>query len=433
MNYLRLPAGGLYRVFGYNEFTGQVEFLRPAPWHQGKMPLGGEKPGGGSGGMIQDHDIIMLKNYLVAKSGFEMSTATITEAVTATAHAHGCRFHPVREYLDSVIGTWDGVKRVDTWLHDYAGVSDTAYSRAVARKTLCAAVRRIYQPGCKFDHILVLEGPQGVGKSRLVAALAGKWSADFSVDPSNKDTVDAMQGKWIVELAEMSVLMSKRVEGAALKAFITRESDRVRQAYGRLTREFPRQCLFIGTINPDADGGYLTDTTGNRRFWPVEVGGRIDIDGLKAVRNQLFAEVMDQYSKEPLYMKEETQESDARVVVASRHAEDPWLEPIAAWLETPPSSISGPLAPRIFVTPLEVFSESLGGLSKQIARRDTVRIANVMRDLGWAPGTKRMDGGRVVRGYHAPGHHPVESNRGKKAPAPIPAPAADESPLDGLI
>lgn len=431
MNYLKLPNGGLYRVFGYNEFTGQVEFLNPAPWHHGKLPAGGT---GGSGGMIQDHDIALLKGYLVARFGFEMNTGPLVEAVTNIAHAPGVKFHPVREYLDSLKGKWDGVARVDKWLSTYVGAPDSAYTRAVGRKVLCAAIRRIYKPGTKFDHILVLEGPQNAGKSQLVKALAGKWSADFSIDPSNKDTVDAMQGKWIVEMAEMSVL--NRAEMAALKAFITRDTDRVRQAYGRLTREFPRQCIFIGTINPEADGAYLTDATGNRRFWPVETGERIDFAGVRRDRNQLFAEALELAEKENIFMDDLGLENEAKLVVAGRHAEDPWTERIDAWLHDPVPGL-GSGSGREFVTAREIYIDALGGIDKQITRRDAVRIANVMRAAGWVAHVKWRDG-RPVRGYVVAGAA-AKKAVAPKSPAPAaaepksPAPAAAADALDGLI
>lgn len=418
MNYMKMPRtdGGLWKVFGFNDFTGQVEFLNPAPWHRGKLPHGGT---GGSGGMIQDHDLKLLKGYLVSKFGLEMPIGAIEEAVTNVAHMAGCRFHPVREYLDSLKGTWDGKPRIDTWLIDYAGVKDTPYTRAVARKTLCAAVKRIYHPGCKFDHILVLEGAQAAGKSQLVEALAGRWSADFSIDPSNKDTVDAMQGKWIVEMAEMSVL--NRAEMAALKAFITRRIDRVRQAYGRLTREFPRQSIFIGSINPEGDGSYLTDSTGNRRFWPVEAADRIDFAGIRRDRNQLFAEAIVKAENEVIYMENEDLAAEARAEVSERHAEDPWTERIAAWLREA-TGVNG--AQKSFVTAREIFVDALGGVDKNFARRDMVRIANVMRAQGWTAGVHR-EGEVVVRGYLAPGRE----KRGKKAATVAPAPDS----LDGLL
>lgn len=397
LNYLRLPGGGLDNMFGYNQFTEQVEFVNPAPWHFGHMP---------SIPTVHDDDLKMLKGYLATKHGFEMPVFNIEEAVTITARRH--KFHPVREYLKSL--KWDGVKRLDYWLKDYLGVEDNAYTRACARKTLCAAVMRIMKPGVKFDHVLVLEGAQDIGKSSVCLILAGKWGGDFPIDPHSKDTVDLMQGTWIVELAELEVF--KRTEMDALKAFITRTHDKARLAYGRRSKEFPRQSIFIASKNPSADGTYLIDETGNRRWWPVAClpnGGQVDFTGLKKARNQLFAEAMNaaQGPKgEPLYMESQNLKTEAKKVVDLRHAQHPWTEPIARWLEGI-TRVAG--AKRDFLTGNEIFTDAMGGVDRVYDRKSAISIARVMRDLGWAAGTKRMglEGNeRMVRGYIAPRLNP---------------------------
>ena len=413
LNYMKLPQGGLYKVFGYNEFTGQVEFINPAPWHRGHLSAAAR--------IVQDHDLKMLKGHLAVKHGFEATIGNIEEAISVTAHNN--RFHPVREYLDGLKGTWDGKPRLTRWLETYAGAADSQYVRAAGRKTLCAAVKRIYHPGCVFHHVLVLEGAQGIGKSQLVKALAGEWAADFTIDPHNKDTVDAMQGKWIVELAEMSVL--RKTEMSALKAFISRDGDRVRQAYGRLTREFPRQCIFIGSINPEADGKYLSDATGNRRFWPIECGGKVDWMAVKRDRNQLFAEAIDAIEKgETIYMDSANLEAEARAEVSKRHAEDPWTEKIEAWLHDPIPGMGSGIG-RDFVTSREVFLDALGGIDKQLSRRDVVRISGVLVAFGWKSGLKWKDG-RPVRGYFSPSHVPPRKKENENE-------NENENELDGLI
>lgn len=407
LNYLRLPSGGLKGVFGFNEFTGQVEFIAPAPWHKGAMP---KSP------LVQDKDLKLLKGYLAVKHGFEMNIGNIEEAITVVSHTH--RFHPVRRYLSGL--KWDGKPRIDQWLQTYAGAIDNNYVRAIGRKTLVAAVMRVLHPGCKFDHVLTLEGPQDAGKSMLCAALGGEWSADFSVDPQAVDTVAAMQGKWFIELAELSVL--RRTERNALKAFITRTTDKVRVAYGRLHQEYPRQSIFLGSINPEADNAYLEDPSGNRRWWPVEVGGRIDFKGVRRDRDQLFAEavVVAKEGKENLFMDSDELKGEANAVVAARHAEDPWTERISAWLFDPlPKSANGlPAKKRDFVTSRDIFIEAMGGIDKQLARREEIRIANVMRALKWKASVRWIDG-RSVRGY-----------------APLGTPAAgkkEDVDMEGLI
>lgn len=390
LNQLRRSDGGIYRIFGYNEFTNRVEFINPAPWHKGILPicLG-----------VGDDDLKLLKEFLSVKLGQEVTISVLEEAVLVVSK--DIRFHPVREYLESL--TWDKTPRLETWLRDFCGADDTAYVRACAKKTLCAAVMRVMRPGCKFDHVLLLEGEQGIGKSAVCRILGGKWAGDFSVDPHNKDTVQLMQGHWIIELAELEV--ATKADGDALKAFLTRQVDKVRPAYGRMFREFPRQNIFIGTKNPGADGEYLKDDTGNRRWWPVVLHprietGRIDYLRLKEMRNQLFAEAVHWVSRdgngnekggEALYMDTPKLAAEAREVALTRQTKDPWGDIVLEWL----CRLSDD---RNFITAKEIYLDCLGGNSKQFGRREAMRIAGAMRSAGWKSTTKR-DGDKVFRGY----------------------------------
>lgn len=398
LNYLRLPTGGLRGIFGYNEFTGQIEFLSPAPWHRGKMP---------GAIAVNDNDLKLLKGYLAVKHNYEMHVQALEEAVTNVAFVH--RFHPVRKYLNNL--KWDGKPRVNTWLTDHAGVEDTPYTQACARKILCAAVMRVFCPGCEFHHVLVLEGAQDIGKSSICKILGGEWAADFSVDPSNKDTVQAMQGKWIIELAELE--WSRRTENEAIKAFLTRPSDRIRVAYGRLTSEFPRQSIFIASKNPGPDGTYLKDDTGNRRWWPVRCNPKrngkgirqVNFRDLKEIRDQLFAEAMHlvKTKGEHLFMETSELKKAAKDIAALRHAEHEWTEPISLWIDTLKP-------PRSFLTSREIFIDCLHGVDTQLNRRVTMGIASVMRTLEWEPGLKRR-GVHIVRGYVRNGAKTEEPER----------------------
>jgi len=384
LNYLRSPSYGLQKLVGYNEFTGRYEFQIPAPWHRGRMP---------HNAAVSDHDLKLLKGYLVARCGIESAISTIEEAVANVAHDN--RFHPVREYLEGLEGEWDGKPRLSMWLHDFVGVDNTAYTQACARKTICAAVMRIMKPGIKFDHVLVLEGAQDIGKSSVCKILGGEWSADFTVDPHNKDTIQLMQGKWIIELAELE--MTRRSDTEAIKAFLSRDTDTARLAYGRLTSEFPRQSIFIASKNPQADGTYLKDDTGNRRWWPVEChpkGGQVDFKGLKAARNQIFAEAVAliKTKGEKLYMETKSLKKDAKAVVDLRRAAPMWMETISAWLWK--------LAPedRGFVTTRQVYTLAIGGIDISMNRKHELQIADAMRGLGYVSKTCRVNG-KVLRGY----------------------------------
>jgi putative DNA primase/helicase len=218
-------------------------------------------------------------------------------------------YHPIREYL-SELPAWDGVKRVDTLLIDYLGAEDNAYVRAVTRKTLCAAVCRVMHPGCKFDSMLVLNGPQGIGKSTLIAKLAGEWFSDSLnlSDTKDKTAAEKLQGYWILEIGELAGLRKAEVE--TLRSFLTRQNDIYRAAFGRRTTPHPRQCVFFGTTN--AETGYLRDTTGNRRFWPVKTPGsknKHPWDLTEEDIKQIWAEALE-YAEagEKLYLEPELQD-----------------------------------------------------------------------------------------------------------------------------
>ena len=179
-------------------------------------------------------------------------------------------YHPIRDYL-SALPEWDRTPRIETLLIDYLGAPDNRYVRAVTRKTLCAAVKRVLQPGVKFDTMLVLNGPQGVGKSTLIAKLGGEWFNDsLSLnDTKDKTAAEKLQGFWIMEIGELAGLRKAEVE--TLRSFLSRQNDIYRASFGKRATPHLRQCVFFGTTNEES--GYLRDTTGNRRFWPVKTPG----------------------------------------------------------------------------------------------------------------------------------------------------------------
>lgn len=384
INYLKSPNTGISGLFSYNEFTTEMEFSNPAPWHRGKLPFSVA---------LTDADIKLIKAHLASRLAFERSTTEIEEALNVVARHK--RFHPVREYLEGL--KWDGVPRLDFWLRDYLGAEDTELNRAYARKTLCAAVARIMRPGCKFDYVLILEGDQGVGKSEVCRILGGDWAADFVIDPNNKDTIQYMQGKWIIELPDLG--SHKIADINSWKAFLTRRSDKVRLAYGRLAVEYPRQSIFIGSFNPGADGTYLKDDTGNRRYWSVKCNptgprGKVDFKKFKAVRHQLWAEAVERMKgkdAELLYMENQDLEDAAAESIKMRHAEHPWTERIGSWLD-------GLKLQKGFVTAREVFIDALGGIDKQLDTRTMRGIASALKALGWKTDVKKI-GARSVRGY----------------------------------
>ncbi|MDS9467972.1 VapE family protein [Paracoccus sp. MBLB3053] len=232
--------------------------------------------------------------------------------------------HPIRQYLDGL--EWDGVPRLERWLTDYAQAADTPYVRAVAEKTLIGAVARIYQPGCRVDNMLTLVSKQGTKKTTFVQTLAGKKFYTDITASMDDATAHKMQGYWIIEMAEMASYTRTAYDQA--KAFISRTEDNFRKPYGSVYEKYPRQCIFIATFNPTADEGFLKDKTGNRRYWVVEVG-KFDIDGIEAIRDQLWAEAVHAYrSGKQWWLTDEEQEELATPVQKQHEDRNTYVESI---------------------------------------------------------------------------------------------------------
>jgi len=207
---------------------------------------------------------LVIRHLISYRKRFEPSKETMYDAVARIAH--GYRIDPVVDYLDSL--KWDGRKRIDTWLSVYCGADDNPLNRAIGRKFLLAAVRRVKQPGCKFDNIIVLESKQGTLKSTLARVLAGdeNFSDADILESDKREQQELCEGTWIYEIAELSGLHKSDVE--KVKAFALRQEDKARPAYARRVLIRKRTCVFLGTTNSDQ---YLQDQTGNRRFWPVPI------------------------------------------------------------------------------------------------------------------------------------------------------------------
>ena len=260
----------------YNSLSNRVEITAALPW---KTPHN----------HWRDTDDAQLLTYLSSN----YATFSQQNVFTALAKISDDRaFDPVEQYLNN-LPPWDGFKRVETLFIDYLGADDNAYVRTVTRKTLCAAVKRIFDPGCKFDHILVLVGPQGIGKSTIISKIAGQWFSDSlsMSDIRDKTGAEKLQGYWILEISELAGLRKADIEST--RSFISRQNDIYRHAYGRTATEHPRKCIFIGTSN--AVTGFLRDLTGNRRFWPVNVtgmGSKKPFDINQQTVDQIWAEAV---------------------------------------------------------------------------------------------------------------------------------------------
>ncbi len=275
-------------VLGYDVFAGRIVLKNRPPWSAQSEEW--------SPRAICDVDISRIIEWL---EGFHLTPKFSNVAPVLERVARVQSFHPVRDYLAS-LPEWDGVPRLNEWLETYAGVEETPLTRAFARKVLCAAVRRVRQPGCKFDHVLVLNGPENLGKSRLIRALCpdAHWFGDqLRIGSDAKTVIEQSAGKWLIEMAEMIGAGRREVE--TVKHFVTTQSDRARKAYARTETEVQRQFILFGTSN---ERRFLTSLTGNRRFWIVDAG-KADVDALVAARDQLWAEAVEAEPGENLYLE----------------------------------------------------------------------------------------------------------------------------------
>jgi predicted P-loop ATPase len=342
----------------------------------------------------------------------EVGTSVLYEAIQSVAVKNA--YDPVRDYLDAL--KWDGVPRLATWLETYLGAKTTSevgdditpYLRTVGKRWLLAAVARTYSPGCKVDNVLILEGPQDLQKSSALRVLASReFFTDTSIDIQNKDACQVTTRTWICELAELDSL--RRSENSAQKAFFTRDWEHYRPPYGRVLTKVPRRCVFAGSVNPE--GEYLTDTTGNRRYWPVTCGN-VDLLALTQDRDQLWAEAVEVYKQGETCLDcaetgkihgceahrwwlEKSESKQAAEVAEERTTGDEWDGVILRWWAQ--------VAQRPQEVSMESVLEAAIGVPKE--RFNTamrVRAGVSLRRLGFLK-RRRREGGRLVW-FYVPGH-----------------------------
>lgn len=258
--------------FWHDEFANRAVVGRPMPWDS---MLEYQKPRAWA-----DEDDSGMRHYLEKTYGIS-GKEKILDAMAIYSVSH--KANRIKEYLNGL--SWDQVPRLDTLLTDYLGAEDCPYTRSVTRKALTAAVARVMTPGVKFDSMLILSGPQGLGKSTFFRLLGKDWYSDSLSTFEGKDAAELVQGYWIIEAGELAGM--NKSEMNTVKQFLSKTEDVYREPYGRRTRPFPRSCIIVGTTN---DKEFLKDRTGNRRFWPVDLGKR---EPVKSVFSR-FAEEVDQ-------------------------------------------------------------------------------------------------------------------------------------------
>ena len=382
--------------------------------HLDGMEIKGDVPWRHPSKFWRDADDAQLISYVDENYGtfsqrnFDIAVAKVTDDRS---------YHPIREFLQA-LPEWDKVERVDTLLIDYLGAADNKYVRAVTRKTLCAAACRVLNPGCKFDTMLVLNGSQGIGKSTLIARLGGEWFSDsLSLnDTKDKTAAEKLQGYWILEIGELAGLRKAEVE--TLRSFLSRQNDIYRASFGKRTTPHPRQCVFFGTTN--AESGYLRDTTGNRRFWPVKTlggGSKCSWDVTQEEVLQIWAEVMHYVKEgEKLYLdpevealakveQREAMESDEREGLVREYLEallpDNWDDMDTFerrnFLDGTGKADIGKKGTirRTQVCNMEIWCECFGKERSNLKRVDSNELSGILVKLGWV----RLDRKERVANY----------------------------------
>lgn len=391
----------------FNQLSDDMEIKGEVPWsHPSKF--------------WRDADDAQLISYIDLTYG-NFSARNYDIAVSKVTDDRS--YHPIKEFLAS-LPEWDEIPRVDTLLVDFLGAVDNEYVRAVTRKTLVAAIARVMTPGCKFDTMLVLSGPQGKGKSTLIAKLCGDWFNDSLLlsDTKDKTAAEKLQGYWILEIGELAGLKKTDIE--TLRGFLSRQNDIYRAAFGRRATPHPRQCVFIGTTNADT---YLRDITGNRRFWPVKVPGGTDRSSWELTREEvemIWAEALHYYKKgealhlpkelEPIAVQEqkEAMEQDEREGTIRDYLEmllpENWE---SMTLYERRNFINGSefegsrkvgVKKRNRVCNMEIWCECFGKERGNLKRQDANEIAAIMSGIeGWKrpEGKMRFSIYGVVKGY----------------------------------
>lgn len=383
---LILTHGPWRGVLAYDAFGNTEVIRKPLPWRDRERPNRDYEPWLAADDKRLQHWFAKVHKINSAK--------IIQNAFTEVVHRNV--FHPIRSFIER--NNWDGVERAERIFVDYLGAADAHYVRQVTRKMLLAAVARLYRPGCKFDQMLVLIGPQGAGKSSLLAKLGREWFSDSLRTFESKEAGEHLQSGWIFEIGELSAMKKSEVE--EVKAFLSKTEDRYRVAYDRQVSEFPRKCVFFGTTNTR---DFLRDATGNRRFWPVEV------DPEKArfnhwahltdeVVGQIWAEVLNWFKAGETLELDKEARTEAEQQQAAHMESDPREGLIQEWLDTPVEDDMGRPTEdlRDRVCAAQIWVECLNKRKGDMRPWEAKELLDILRRI---PGWEERKGKAKVPGY----------------------------------
>lgn len=370
----------LSNLVAYDKFASRIIKLRAAPWDY-QFEEDQE---------WSDNDSLELSLWFARSEDLLIrSLDTINHAVKLMASRNA--FDPLIDYLESL--EWDGNKRNHMWLTDFAGVKHSEYSELAGQLFLISMVARAYKPGCIMRAMPVFEGRQYRGKSSIARALAGKWFSDSPLDLKGKDGFINIQGTWLHEIAELGSFNNQ--EAPIIKAYLSSAVDRFRSPFDKYARDYPRRTVFFGTTNEDQ---YLRDKTGNTRFWPLrtEEVGDIDVEGLAAIRDQLFAEAVAAFKdgarwhpsadeQQRLFLPEQT----------LREYDDPWEAPISEWLRRETFE---------YTTVSQVLADCLKIETGKWTQANAINVGKILTRLGWKQSRPDAsdEGGKRPRVYRRP-------------------------------
>lgn len=364
-------------VLAFDDFTNQIVTRKPPPFQRRSKQWA-------------DEDALEIKSWIEQNHALRPTMALTCEAILVVAKRN--LFNSLRDYIEG-LEDHGGESAIDTWLIDCFGALDNPYTREIGRKWMISAVARAYEPGCKVDHVLILEGEQGLKKSRAIKQLCPvpAWFTDGLSELGSKSQAEEIEGKWIVELAELKGVGRELDQ---TKAFVTREAENYRPAYGRYSVHRPRSCVFAGTVNPE-NAGYLRDTTGNRRWWPITCK-RKSPEITPELRDRLWAEAKTLYlNGEKWWIEDEAMIAAVEAEQESRAQQDPWHERIESFvIGKQETSMDEILADSLKLEPAKWDDKTMQ------------RVGRVMQKIKWLRFRKRENDGKLRWRYGNPNYEP---------------------------